>query len=115
MLDLGRMMLSKVGELTKLDSAINTALLLCYVALAHGDRVGLLSFADGIHAYTPPRRGRAHFYRIVEQLYAVRPQPVESDYTLAFGRLRTDLRGRALVASSPTSAIRMSPHSSRAT
>ncbi len=98
MLDLGRMMLTRVGELTKLDIAVNTALLLCYVALAHGDRVGLLSFADGVHAYTPPRRGRAHFYRIVEQLYAVRAQPVESDYALAFGRLRADLRGRALVA-----------------
>src|SRR5947207_16008339 len=45
MIDLGRMMLSRVGELTKLDAAINAALLLCYVALVHGDRVGLLSFA----------------------------------------------------------------------
>jgi len=98
MIDLGRMMLTRVGELTKLDSAVNAALLLCYVALAHGDRVGLLSFADGVHAYTPPRRGRSHFYRIVEQLYAVRAQPVESDYALAFARLRTDLHGRALIA-----------------
>jgi uncharacterized protein (DUF58 family) len=97
MVDLGRMMLTRVGELTKLDAAVNAALLLCYVALAHGDRVGLLSFADGVHAYTPPRRGRGHFYRIVEQLYAVRAQPVESDYAHAFARLRTDLRGRALV------------------
>jgi uncharacterized protein (DUF58 family) len=98
MLDLGRMMLTRVGDLTRLDSAINTALLLCYVALARGDRVGLMSFADGIHSYTPPRRGRGHFYRIVEQLYAVRAQPVESDYVLAFARLRQDLRGRALIA-----------------
>jgi uncharacterized protein (DUF58 family) len=97
MLDLGRMMLTRVGELTRLDSAVNTALLLCYVALAHGDRVGLLSFADGVTAYTPPRRGRPHFYRIMEQLYAVRAQPVESDYAAAFTRLRLDLRGRALV------------------
>ncbi|MBI4492086.1 MAG: DUF58 domain-containing protein [Chloroflexi bacterium] len=98
LLDLGRMMLTRVGELTRLDAAVNTALLLCYVALARGDRVGLLSFADGVHAYTPPRRGRAHFYRIVEQLYAVSAQPVESDYVGAFTRLRSDLRARALVA-----------------
>ncbi|MEA2642116.1 MAG: hypothetical protein QOF51_3510 [Chloroflexota bacterium] len=98
MLDVGRMMLTRVGDLTRLDWAVNAALLLCYVALVRGDRVGLLSFADGIHSYTPPRRGRAHFYRIVEQLYAVRAEPVESDYGAAFARLRTDLRGRALVA-----------------
>ncbi len=97
MLDAGRMMLSRVGDLTKLDAAINTALILCHVALARGDRVGLLSFADRLHAYTPPRRGRAHFLRILDQLSAVRPQPVESDYALAFGRLASDLRGRALI------------------
>lgn len=98
MLDLGRMMLTPAGELTRLDAAINTALLLTYVALVRGDRVGLVSFADGVQAYVPPRRGRAHFYGIVEQLYHVRAQPVESDYGAAFARLRSDLRGRALVA-----------------
>lgn len=97
MLDLGRMMLTRVGELTRLDAAVNAALLLCYVALVHGDRVGLLSFADGIHAYSPPRRGRAQFYRILEQLYAVTPRSIESDYVGAFAHLRGDLRGRALV------------------
>jgi uncharacterized protein (DUF58 family) len=97
MLDLGRMMLTRVGELTRLDVAVNTALLLCYVALARGDRVGLVAFADGVQAYAPPRRGRAHFYRIVEQLYAVRAQPIEADYAAAFARLRADLHGRALV------------------
>lgn len=98
MLDLGRMMLTRIGDLTRLDLAINASLLLCYVALRRGDRVGLLSFADGIRSYSPPRSGRSHFYRIVEQLYAVRPQAVESDYSEAFGRLKTDLRGRSLVA-----------------
>jgi len=97
MLDLGRMMLTRVGDLTRLDLAVNTALLLCYVALRRGDRVGLMSFADGVHSYSPPRAGKSHFYRMVDQLYAVRPQPVESDYAAAFGRLRADLRGRSLI------------------
>lgn len=98
MLDLGRMMLTRVGELTRLDSAINAGLLLSYVALVRGDRVGLMSFADRIHGYVPPRRGKAHFYRLLEQLYSAQAQPVESDYMAAFNRLRADLRGRALIA-----------------
>ena len=98
MLDLGRMMLTRIGDLTRLDLAVNASLLLCYVALRRGDRVGLMSFADGVSSYSPPRAGRGHFYRIVEQLYAVRAQPVESDYGAAFGRLRRDLRGRSLIA-----------------
>lgn len=97
-LDLGRMMQTRVGELTRLDHAVNASLLLGYVALSRGDRVGLLSFADQIDAYATPRSGKAHFYHIVDQLYAVRAQTVESDYTAAFNRLRHDLHGRSLIA-----------------
>lgn len=96
-LDVGRMMTPCVGELTRLDVAVNAALLLAYVALARGDRVGLLSFADTVRTMTPPRGGRAHFFDIVRQLYDVRPQYVEPDYDRAFARLRNELRGRSLV------------------
>ena len=97
-LDVGRMMAPRVGELTRLDVAVNTALLLAYVALMKGDRVGLLTFADGVQAYTPTRGGRGHFYTIVQQLYDARAQYVEPDYNRAFARMRTDLRGRSMVA-----------------
>ena len=55
LLDAGRMMSSTLGRLTKLDHAVNTALMLSYVAIAKGDEVGLLGFADGVRAYDPPR------------------------------------------------------------
>ncbi len=97
-LDLGRMMQTRIGELSRLDLAVNAALLLAYVALVRGDRVGLLGFADSIQVYLPARRGRGHFYSIVEQLYAIRAQSVESNYAAAFARLRNDLHGRAMVA-----------------
>jgi uncharacterized protein (DUF58 family) len=96
-LDLGRMMQTRIGDLSRLDHAVNAALLLAYVALVRGDRVGLLGFADTVQIYVPARRGRAHFYHIVEELYAVSAQSTESDYGAAFARLRNDLRGRALV------------------
>jgi uncharacterized protein (DUF58 family) len=98
MLDLGRMMLTRVAGMTRLDAAVNTALLLAYVALAHGDRVGLLAFDETVRAYARPGRGRPHFYHLVEQLYAIRARPIEPDYAAAFTRLRGDLRGRALIA-----------------
>jgi uncharacterized protein (DUF58 family) len=97
-LDLGRMMQTRVGELSRLDYAVNAALMLAYVALVRGDRVGMLGFADSIKVYVGARRGREHFYGIVEQLYAIRAQTVEPDYASAFARLRGDLRGRAMVA-----------------
>ena len=63
LLDAGRMMSSTVGGLTKLDHAVNTALMLAYVASAKGDEVGLLGFADDIRSYVVPRRGSAQFLR----------------------------------------------------
>lgn len=97
MLDAGRMMMTRIGDLTRLDTAVNAALLLCHVALKRGDRVGLLSFAESVQGFAPPRAGRTQFHRITEQLYDVRPQPIESDYRAAFTRLRSVLHGRALV------------------
>jgi uncharacterized protein (DUF58 family) len=83
LLDAGRLMSAPVGDLAKLDYAINTCLLLAFVATLKGDRVGLLVFADSILGYYPPRRGRAQFLSLLEALYNVQAQPVESDYALA--------------------------------
>jgi uncharacterized protein (DUF58 family) len=97
MLDLGRMMQTRIGDLTRLDLAINAALLLAYVALVRGDRVGLLGFADTIQVYLPARRGHGQFLQIVDHLHAIRAHNVESDYVAAFTRLRNDLHGRSLI------------------
>jgi uncharacterized protein (DUF58 family) len=83
LLDAGRLMSAPVGDLAKLDYAINTCLLLAFVATLKGDRVGLLVFADSVLGYYPPRRGRAQFLSLLEALYNVQAQPVESDYAQA--------------------------------
>jgi uncharacterized protein (DUF58 family) len=86
-LDSGRLMATAVGDLSKLDYAVNTSLLLAYVAALRGDRVGLLAFTDRVLAYLPPRRGRRAFYAILETLYNLTPEPVEPDFDRAFGFL----------------------------
>lgn len=108
-LDLGRLMLTRVGDLSRLDYAVNAAVLLSHVALARGDRVGLLAFGERVASYARPARGRRQFYQILEQLAAVRAAPLEADYAAAFTHLRSDLQGRSLVVlftdlSDPTSA-----------
>ncbi len=96
-LDTGRMMQSPVNRTAKLDYAVNAVLLLGYVAASKGDRVGLLAFADQVDHYLAPDQGRAQFYRMLEQLYAVRAQPVEPDYARALAYLALKQRRRALV------------------
>ena len=96
-LDTGRMMQSPVAHMAKLDYTINAVLLLTFVATGKGDRVGMMTFADQVKHYLSPRQGRGQFYRMLELLYAVEPQPVEPDYRRALSYLALKQRKRALV------------------
>ncbi|MFL5734521.1 MAG: DUF58 domain-containing protein [Chloroflexia bacterium] len=97
MLDAGRLMTSPLGPLSKLDYAINTTLLLTYVAIVRGDRVGLLTFSDTVTGYWEPDRGRRQFLALLEALYKVQPEQVESDYMRAGAFLSTRRSKRSLV------------------
>lgn len=97
MLDAGRLMTAPLGPLSKLDYAINTTLLLAYVAILRGDRVGLLTFADTITGYWEPDKGRRQFLTLLEALYKVQPQQVEPDYMKAGAFLSTQRSKRSLV------------------
>jgi uncharacterized protein (DUF58 family) len=97
LLDAGRMMSSTLGDLTKLDHAVNTALMLAYVATAKGDEVGLLGFADGVRSYLPARRGHRQFLHVTEELRRIESTTTESDHRAAFEFLRARTARRALV------------------
>ncbi len=97
MLDVGRMMRSPVGDVARLDYAINAVLLLAYVASQKGDRVGLCTFAHDVQAWMTPRAGRGQFLRMLEMLYAVESQPIEPNYNTALGFLASKQRKRSLV------------------
>ena len=97
LLDVGRMMRSPVGDVAKLDYAINAVLLLAFIATQKGDKLGLLTFADEAQNWLAPRGGKGQFHRMLEQLYAVEGQPVEPDYNAAFGYFATKQKRRSLV------------------
>ncbi|MBV7334614.1 DUF58 domain-containing protein [Chloroflexi bacterium TSY] len=96
-LDTGRMMRSPVGDVAKIDYAINAVLLLAYVAAQKGDKVGLLSFADNVETWLAPRGGKGQFHRMLEVLYRMQSQSVEPDYNQAFGYLAARQSKRSLV------------------
>lgn len=96
-IDTGRLMRPPIGDLAKLDYAINAALLLSYVATLKGDHIGLLTFADDVRTFLAPRRGKGQFYRMLEALYNVQFEPVEADYAQALGYLGLKHKRRSLV------------------
>jgi uncharacterized protein (DUF58 family) len=79
-LDHGRLMGIGAGELTKLDHAINAALLLVHVALRSGDRVGMLAFSDTVTDTLPPRAGTAQLRRFLDATRPIQPGETEADY-----------------------------------
>ncbi|MGH7137915.1 MAG: DUF58 domain-containing protein [Pirellulales bacterium] len=97
MLDCGRMMTNLAGELSLLDHSLNAMLMLSYVALAHGDAVGLLSFSDDIHNFIPPSGGTHQMNRLLHASFVRFPRLVESRYDQAFLYLAAHCRKRSLV------------------
>ncbi len=95
--DAGRLMQPVTGGLSKLDHAVNAALLLAYLATRSGDLVGLLVFGRDIHTYLPPKKGHRQFLAVLEALYSVEGKTEESDYTRALTYLSMRLSRRSLV------------------
>ncbi len=96
MLDCGRMMTNVCGDMTLFDHALNAALMLGYVALQRGDRVGLICFSDRIHTYVPPRGGLHQMQHLLHASFDRFPEMVESRYDLAYMYLGARCRKRSL-------------------
>jgi uncharacterized protein (DUF58 family) len=97
MLDCGRMMTAVIKDMSRLDYAINSALMLGYVCCVKGDKVGLVAFSDNVEAYISPRGGKQQLYRIADALYDISPKMRQPDYEKAFTFVESKLRRRSLI------------------
>lgn len=99
LLDAGRLMGTDAGadRGSKLDQAVNSALLLMEVAVGRGDRCGFGVFDDRVLHYQPPLGGSRARQAILEQVYAVQSEYRESNFALMFSLLQSRQRKRALV------------------
>ena len=96
-IDSGRLMRARVGDLSKLDQAVNSALSLAQVALYSGDRVGLVAYGRTIRHQLPAAKGSTHLRQVIEQLSMVREEVSEADHLHMAGRLLTDQKRRSLI------------------
>ena len=103
-LDTGRTMCVQTGSeaeggrMAKLDYAVNSALMLAYAAATGtDDRIGLLTFADRVTGYIPPRKGKAQLFAILQALYNLGMTTLESDYAAALRHLAVHWRKRSLI------------------
>ncbi len=90
-------MTNEYEKLSLLDYALNSVLMLSYVALDQGDSVGMICFSDHIHRYVPPAGGKRQMNRILHAGFDQFPRMVQSRFDQAFLYLSTHCRRRSLV------------------
>jgi uncharacterized protein (DUF58 family) len=91
LIDAGRLLQARVSGYTKLDYATATALAMSQLALASGDRVGLLAYGRETQQLIAPRRGGGQLRQILDALALVRGEAGEADHlraTVTLNRLQ---------------------------
>lgn len=95
--DVGRHMLAEIDGVNKLDTTLDSCLMLANAVAVAGDMIGLLVYADNVRLYIPPKRGRVQLGVIVEAIHDLLAEPVESDLNAAFAYLGSRWKRRALI------------------
>jgi len=108
-LDCGRLMCEPVDGRPRIDHVINAALLLAFVGLKLGDRVGLFAFDARPRVVTQPAAGAGVFPLIQRQAARIDYSTEETNFTLGISTLAGQLNRRGLVVvftdfADPTSA-----------
>lgn len=96
-IDKGRTMKMPFNEMTLLDYAINSTLMVCSTALSKGDKAGLITFSKEIDEILPAEKQRKQRNKILETLYAQKTDFKESDYERLFTTVRRKLTQRSLI------------------
>jgi uncharacterized protein (DUF58 family) len=97
LVDAGRLSRARSGPHTMLDHAVTGALTMAQVALASGDKVGLLAYGRSVQRRLAPERGSAHLRRFLEALASIRAEVVEADHAGAAAEMLRLQKRRALV------------------
>lgn len=96
-IDSGRLMSTNVAGSNKLDYAINSALILAYIAISKGDRVGVCLFSNRVHLFIPPEKYKKHIDVITEGLYNARYDFYETNHARCLNHLAVKHKKRSLI------------------
>ncbi len=97
MVDCGRFMRNETDGISYLDRALNSAIMLSYIALGQGDNVSLLAFSNKIERFIRPVRGKPGIQAILRSTYDIQASQNVSDYSMALEYLTRVQRKRALI------------------
>lgn len=96
-IDKGRLMKMPFNELTLLDYAINSSLVLSNVCLQKQDRVGLMTFSNRMGSLLAAERKPIQKETILQLLYNQETAFLESDYEMLYMQIRNRIKHRSLL------------------
>ena len=97
LLDNGRVMAGQVGDVPRVEHAMDAVMMLTAVATRLGDRAGLVAFDREVRAVVAPATGPTQLGRVTEAMYELEPALAESDYRGAFTATLARFRRRAML------------------
>lgn len=70
---------------------------IAFSAVKNNDQVGLVLFSDQVELYVPPKKGKAHVYRILREILFYKPKSTKTNLSQALSFLSGVLKKRATV------------------
>ena len=96
-IDTGRLMAGRVDGVSKLDHALDCAVVLADASREYGDRVGLIAFDRELRVLSRPKSGPNCAAALIEATLALEPRPWEPSYRVLVETLARHQQKRALV------------------
>nr|WP_320014083.1 DUF58 domain-containing protein [uncultured Desulfobacter sp.] len=64
---------------SKLEKVAELASVLAFNAIKNNDKVGVIFFTDQVEKYIPPKKGSAHIWRVIKEIFTFEPKGVGTD------------------------------------
>lgn len=97
LIDKGRLMKMPFNDLTLLDYAVNSTLVLSNVCLQKQDRVGVMTFSNRMGSLLAAERKPIQKENILQLLYNQDTAFLESDYEMLYMQIRNRIKHRSLL------------------
>lgn len=97
MIDKGRIMMMPFNELSLLDYAINSSLVISNVVLQKNDKAGMFTFSKKVENRIVADRKKSQMYKILETLYNIKTDYAESDFERLYIDIKRKIYHRSLL------------------
>lgn len=97
LIDCGRMMGAELKQGNRLEKVLEAAITVIAAALKKGDYVSVLAFSKDVKVFVPPAKGMSHLQTILQAIYHIEVDAVESNYGAVLSYLETMQKKRSLL------------------